>query len=142
VSVLNAVLKSSAASIILTTNAVGSLTNDGLITDSAGSLQLQTSTTTVTRSFNGTNAFNATLGSGSFAGSVKTGLAWDSGAATRSLVANNGTVVSNAGAAAFATTIHLDGAGTAALSSYAQLIPRLTVFPVRIPDSSLKAATQ
>lgn len=84
-------------------------------------------------------SLDATLGSGSWTTTaVKTGLAWD--ASGRSLVSNNGTVVTDTNTTAGQTSLSIgsDG-GSNTINGY---ITRFTSFPVRLPDATLKALTQ
>lgn len=133
-------LKNAAASVVVQTNNTPSGVGCTMLGDSASSSQMQTAGTTAPRSYNGTNVFNGLLGSGSYTGVVKTGLAYDTGAATRSLTANNATATDNAGSANFSTTIFM-GVNPGSASN-AITIQRIKIWNSRLSDAALKAATQ
>lgn len=128
-----------AASIVAQTNRGSNAYNAGIISDLSGSIQLgDFSAGSLARTYNGTNAFNVAPGSGDYTGLMKTGLAWD--ASTRSLVANNGTVATGAGGAAFGATVIIGGQnGVAAASQY---YPDIKIWNSRLSDPTIQLATQ
>jgi hypothetical protein len=112
------IARSNSATTIVKTYLLSSL-NKTVIGDSNAYMQIQSSTATVIRSYNGTSAFNATVGgSGNLmTGTVRSGLSWS--ASSRNLVADGGVVVSNPGSANFGPliTIGSNTSGTVLFSN-------------------------
>lgn len=99
-------------------------------------VRVNTATTSYSKFAN--TVLNSTLGSGAYnTGRVKTGVTWS--AAGRSLVANNGTVATDASAPTSPTTVYLGSANGTVLSN--GLIERITIGATRLPDATIKALT-
>lgn len=98
--------------------------------------RVNTATTSYSKLAN--TVLNSTLGSGAYnTGRVKTGVAWS--AAGRSLVANNGTVATDANAPTAPTTTYI---GSVNGSSPANgLFERVTIWNSRLADATFKANT-
>lgn len=97
-------------------------------------IRVNTATTSYSKFAN--TVLNSTLGSGAYnTGRVKTGVAWS--AAGRSLVANNGTVATDANAPTAPTTTYLGSVnGSAPACGY---IERVTIWTSRLADATIKA---
>lgn len=88
--------------------------------------------------FNGSAAINANFGAGSYAANTKTAVAWDG--TGRALVANNGTVVTDAGVSGFNSTLFIGQNATGnQIDGY---IRRIMLLPSRPSNVSLQALTQ
>lgn len=99
-------------------------------------VRVNTATTSYSKFAN--TVLNSTLGSGAYnTGRVKTGVTWS--VAGRSLVANNGTVATDASAPTSPTTVYLGSANGTVLSN--GLIERITIGTTRLPDATIKALT-
>lgn len=135
---LSTTIASGAASLVLQTNllANGGANAATLIMRGANSY-VRSALTNKVDYWNNVADLQATLGSGTLAGSlVKTGMSWSG--TGRSLVANNGTVATDAGVPGTAGTVQF-GTGGQSPDGY---ISRLTVWSSRLPDATLKAFTQ
>jgi hypothetical protein len=109
--------------------------------DAGAEFILGISTPTVANAASAGHVITATLGSGSYSTTtVKTGGSWDG--TGRSLVANNGTVSTSAFTYANTTPNYIGSRDGAASSQYDGSILRVTAYIARIPDATLKAATQ
>lgn len=83
-------------------------------------------------------SLNATIGGGSVSSNLKSAITWN--ASGRSLVANNGTVASDANFPGAITSVFVgSAAGSSAFVNGP--ISRLTVWNSRLPDATLKAMT-
>ena len=106
-------------------------------------LTADTSTNTQVETYNGTTALTATIGgSGTLAANVvKTAMGWDGSG--RSIVANNGTLATDANTVGTATgTVYLGsatGAGTTFMDGYIQ---RVVGWTTRQPDATLQRFTR
>ncbi len=97
-------------------------------------VRVNTATTSYSKFAN--TVLNSTLGSGAYnTGRVKTGVTWS--AAGRSLVANNGTVATDANAPTSPTTVYLGSANGTVPSN--GLIERITIGTSRLADATIKA---
>lgn len=82
----------------------------------------------------------ATLGSGATTGPTKAAMSWDAGG--QSAVGNNGTVATTATQKTATSTPGVGSYNGGASLFYDGYISRLTVWNSRLPDATLKAATQ
>ena len=123
------------STVIQTNGTVGS---SGILEGSADDI-LRLETATSLRSTFGVTTLTAVFGSGSYAGLAKNGLSV--GPSTRSLVVNNGTVVTDTTAIS-ANTIFTLGSFNGSSIFLDAYFPRITLWSNKVPDASLKAFTQ
>jgi len=100
---------------------------------------LTTNNSTSIAQYDGSFVTSATLGSGTLAGSVKSGFSMDG--VNTSIVANNGTVVTAADS--FVHTQGYLGSQSPGNSNFLNgIVARFTAWTSRLPDATLKALTQ
>jgi hypothetical protein len=132
----NTILQSGTFSIIVQTNLdTGS---SGILEGSADDLLREAATTQVKSTF-GAMTLTATAGSGGFPGVVKSGLSVSPGA--RSLVMNNGTVVTDTATISVNSVFTLGSFGGSSIF-FDGYFARVTIYSTKIPDATLKALTQ
>jgi hypothetical protein len=140
---LDTIFNSSVGTVVLASGAAQNITNAYLVNanNEGGVFIIGISTATVANSAVVGHVITSALGSGSYTTTlVKTGASWDG--TGRSLVANNGTVTTDANTYAFTTPNYIGSRNGVAGSQYDGYIPRLTMWSSRIPDAQLKSDTQ